>query len=314
MVISTGYFQIRISFIILSLFSLFMFSCKDKSSTDPSPEESINGNIAFSSDRDGEPRICLMDETGQNLKKVTDDVIIHTQGEQYVFPSFSRDGKKIAFIVYPTGSAQFGIGKVNSDGSDKRLVGSGVPDLQMVNEISAPTWTSYEDVFFVAGHPDGLYYYSGNTGINRIDAEWCFSMYGCSMYVSPSACLMDDSGVIFGTDSKIILVKFDGQVSTLFDGIGHNECPGFSPDKSKIVTGNGQDIFVMNANGSNLLQLTSNNGLNKYPVWSPDGKKIAFSSTRDGNFEIYVMNSDGSNQTNLTQNSGIDFGPTWARR
>ena len=314
-IISAGYSLNGTCFIMLSLFSLLMFSCKkDNSSNESSTSASINGNIAFASNRDGKFRIFLMDETGQNLKKVTDDAVIESALEEYTSPSFSRDGKKIAFVVIPYTSQNFGIGKVNSDGSDKRLVCTGVPDLQLVNEISGPTWTSYEDVYFVAGHPDGLYYYSGNTGVNRIIAEWCFYMYGCSMYVSPSACLTDDSGVIFGAESKIILVKLDGTISTLFDGVGYNEYPSFSPDKSKIVSSNGRDIFVMNADGSNLVQLTSNNGLNNNPVWSPDGKKIAFSSSRDGSMEIYVMNSDGSNQTNLTQNSGDDTAPTWAKK
>ena len=42
------------------------------------------------------------------------------------------------------------------------------------------------------------------------------------------------------------------------------------------------------------------------PAWSPDGKKIVFTSNRDGNSEIYVMNADGSGQTNLTRNGADD--------
>ena len=42
--------------------------------------------------------------------------------------------------------------------------------------------------------------------------------------------------------------------------------------------------------------------------WSPDGKKIAFRSNRDGNYEIYVMNADGSEQTNLTNNPSTEHG------
>ena len=41
------------------------------------------------------------------------------------------------------------------------------------------------------------------------------------------------------------------------------------------------------------------------PAWSPDGRRIAFVSDRDGNFEVYVMNADGSGQRNLTRNAGI---------
>ena len=48
------------------------------------------------------------------------------------------------------------------------------------------------------------------------------------------------------------------------------------------------------------------------PTWSPDGKRIAFSSNRDGNLEIYVMNADGSQQTRLTNNSSFDDYPAWS--
>jgi len=45
-------------------------------------------------------------------------------------------------------------------------------------------------------------------------------------------------------------------------------------------------------------------------VWSPDDKKIAFVSDRDGSQEIYVMNADGSNASRLTDAGGIQ--PTWS--
>jgi TolB protein len=48
------------------------------------------------------------------------------------------------------------------------------------------------------------------------------------------------------------------------------------------------------------------------PSWSPDGTRIAFWSTRDGNAEIYVANRDGSNVRRLTNNRGIDQSPTWS--
>lgn len=48
------------------------------------------------------------------------------------------------------------------------------------------------------------------------------------------------------------------------------------------------------------------------PVFSPDGSKISFVSTRDGNSEIYVMNVDGSDQVNLTNHSASDFWPVWS--
>jgi major membrane immunogen (membrane-anchored lipoprotein) len=45
---------------------------------------------------------------------------------------------------------------------------------------------------------------------------------------------------------------------------------------------------------------------------APAAGKIAFDSTRDGNYEIYVMNADGSGQTNLTNNPAKDGMPAWS--
>ncbi|MBH8566957.1 PD40 domain-containing protein [Nostoc sp. CENA67] len=58
--------------------------------------------------------------------------------------------------------------------------------------------------------------------------------------------------------------------------------------------------------------ITNNPPGNRFPVWSPDGKRIAFVSGRDGNLEIYLMNADGSGQRNLTKNPLRDFYPTWS--
>jgi len=59
----------------------------------------------------------------------------------------------------------------------------------------------------------------------------------------------------------------------------------------------------MNSDGTGVTQLTKNDFVeDDDPVWSPDGKHIAFHSTRDGDEEIFVMNPDGTNQTQLTFN------------
>ena len=71
-------------------------------------------------------------------------------------------------------------------------------------------------------------------------------------------------------------------------------------------------IYVMNADGSSLTQLTNSPADDTEPAWSLDGKRIAFTSSRDGNKEIYLMNADGSNQTRLTTDPGIDICPTWS--
>jgi len=62
-----------------------------------------------------------------------------------------------------------------------------------------------------------------------------------------------------------------------------------------------EEIYVMDADGSNQTNLTNNAAADNVPRWSPDKSKIAFYSNRDDvNGEIYVMDADGSNQTRLT--------------
>jgi TolB protein len=56
----------------------------------------------------------------------------------------------------------------------------------------------------------------------------------------------------------------------------------------------------MNADGSGLRNLTRNPARDLRPSWSPDGRRIAFVSDRDGRLDAYVMNADGSNQRSLT--------------
>jgi Tol biopolymer transport system component len=65
----------------------------------------------------------------------------------------------------------------------------------------------------------------------------------------------------------------------------------------------------MNAKGSNLIQLTGNTETaDLVPAWSPNGTKIALTSTRDGDAEIYVMDPDGSYPVNITNLSGYNIG------
>ena len=61
-----------------------------------------------------------------------------------------------------------------------------------------------------------------------------------------------------------------------------------------------------------LTKLTHSAGDDRDPVWSPDDRRIAFESNRDGNWNIYVMDTDGSNPTNLTHSAGDDRDPVWS--
>lgn len=71
------------------------------------------------------------------------------------------------------------------------------------------------------------------------------------------------------------------------------------------------DIYSVQANGQNLMRLTNHSAFDEAPRVSPKGDKVAFHSTRDGNYEIYTMNVDGSSVTRITNNAAQDVTPGW---
>ena len=106
--------------------------------------------------------------------------------------------------------------------------------------------------------------------------------------------------------------------------------PSWSPDGKRIAFISERDghpdrnpgwftseIYVMDADGSNQINLTNHPSDDGFLSWSPDGKRIAFESDRDaeGNphgIDIYVMDADGGNQQRLTTNLTSDQYPSWS--
>ncbi|MDD1681931.1 MAG: hypothetical protein LUQ35_09990 [Methanoregula sp.] len=73
------------------------------------------------------------------------------------------------------------------------------------------------------------------------------------------------------------------------------------------------EIWVMDADGSNPVQLTTDREWDGQPDGSPDGMKIAYVDSHGSNADIWVMNADGTNPVRLTTHPADDYYPAWSR-
>ena len=132
---------------------------------------------------------------------------------------------------------------------------------------------------------------------------------------------------------QIYTMNIDGSnVKMVSTGDGRTTCSYFYKDRKKLLYASthlaakecppnpdfshgyvwavypGYDIFQANADGTNVKQLTSTPGYDAEATISPDGKKIVFTSLRDGDLDLYVMDTNGKNVKRLTNELGYDGG------
>lgn len=90
-----------------------------------------------------------------------------------------------------------------------------------------------------------------------------------------------------------------------------------APSGSHVVysfpeRGGSQQLFQVKADGTEKQPLTAGEGFDSCPAFSPDGRSLAFSSSRDGNFDIFVMSLDGRELRRITDHPGLDTHPAWS--
>ena len=292
------------------------------------PAAPFNGRIAFSSDRvdraPGAPRkfdIFSMNADGSDLRRLTTNPAGDRQAD------WSPNGTAIAYTIDKPGSPiNFEVARMAADGSATRQITT----TPTGEASSQPAWL-----------PDGrgiLYRRSGPAGVGSI---WQMGVLGeqpAERFGPPDVPLYpswapDMSRVLFAailsptgdTDRGIFSMNADGSgLLKLFDVPGaYDSAPAWSPDVSRIAfesdadVGGGNperdmEVWTINDDGSNPVQLTHNALHDEGPAWSPDGRLLAYTSGPDNRHgDIHVMTRAGRELRTLTSYAGPDESPDW---
>jgi Tol biopolymer transport system component len=225
-----------------------------------------------------------------------------------------KEDKFIAYSVGDVGSRDIVVAR--SDSGDRRIVIAGPGD------DFNPVWSpDHSRIAFLTNRDGNVELYTGlmdgtsitrvtNTSVDESQPTWSPDGQRIA-YVSPDAdgapraywVSFDDllpNRLIFESNSEVDLAWSPRGTWIAFAGLDEN--------------GNSEGLFLRNPDGVNRLQLSASP--DRHPAWSPDGKKLVFTSTRDGDEEIYVMHVGDTGPegqaVRITNNPASDFSPTWS--
>ncbi len=276
----------------------------------PSPLTAADGRIVFTSHRDGNPEIYVMNADGSGATRLTDHPALDG------WPAWSPDGQRIAFVSTRDGNRELYI--MDADGSHlTRLTDNRYrdeepawsPDGQRIvfwsdHELYGGTESRFAQIY--ALNPDGR------------DPVRLSSRPGDHAHPTWSP---DGRRIAFALGHTLFVMNADGShVKVLLPHRStqrmRDEAPAWSPDGRRIAFTSDRDgneeLYLINADGSGLTRLTDHPAADREPAWSPDGKRIAFTSSRDGNWDIYVIDVDGSGLSRLTDDPAYDGHPDWS--
>ena len=282
----------------------------DSNTEEAGDSRRYNGKIAFRHD-DG---LYTVEPDGSTPRQLINDTYMVDR------PAWSPDGTKIAFSHIRETSGFSRISVVNADGSGLRhlhtttirsgLVPTWSPDGTKLAFHARLTPERGMDIFVMDANGSNLKNLTGvGTEPSYDELAPAFSPDGKQM------CVLRDTGTT-NPPTGLYVMDADGSDPTLLVKERPEDFPvecEWSPDGTKIAFHfyPSREVFVINADGSGLTNLTSNSAKDSLPDWSPDGKKIAFNSDRDCDYDIYTMDADGSDVVQATNSPRYECCPDW---
>ncbi|HBL19208.1 MAG: hypothetical protein A2X36_10195 [Elusimicrobia bacterium GWA2_69_24] len=260
--------------------------------------------IAFSNDQTGSKELYLADYDGSGVKPVTRNRSIN------LLPRWHPDGRSLAFTSYKDGNPDLFLFDLNrgslrtlSDRQGLNLAGGFSPD---GNSLAATLSRGKNPNIFLISLKNGAA--KEQTSHWGVDSSPTFSPDGNFLsFVSDRS----------GNPQVYTLELATGRTKRLTN-LNWCDTPAWSPSGEWIVfAGRANvkdriDIFLVDITGTRLVQLTHGEGSNESPSWSPDGRFLTYSSTRDGGRRrIFVMDADGSAPHILADVPGNSFNPSW---